>query len=170
MPVDARRARARWRRSVDRVSQEPEPPLDSRGWHRSTGGPDASSPETWRRTPGGARLSMPRGSPDGAKLAFVEDSELVVFDVPDGSISVLSEQVWNPRPRWSPDGQHLIVPSPEPALHAIDLTTGSVTLVLADAAGHDVTPEGALYFVRGQRDELGKLQASLHRLPSFRRG
>jgi hypothetical protein len=121
------------------------------------------------RATAGRVWPCPEWSPDGKKLAFVENRELVVFDVTDGSIAVLSDLLWNPRPRWSPDGRTVVVPSPEQTLHALDVTTGSATVVVADATGHDIAPDGALYFIRGQRerDAEGNPMASLHMLPSF---
>jgi Tol biopolymer transport system component len=78
-------------------------------------------------------------SPDGSRLAFVEDApdgyQLVVTDPEGGSQRIVTTHADVRDPSWSPDGLALLVATQgvDASLASVDVATGSVTRIAATA-------------------------------------
>jgi Tol biopolymer transport system component len=99
-------------------------------------------------------------SPDGAVLAFTglaDSPELHLLDFEAGTDTVLDTGLAKmSRPRWTSDGSTIIVTggvaaTAVNALFRVDATDGGNEQITESAggdSGHDVAPDGTLYFVR----------------------
>lgn len=111
---------------------------------------------------GSATETDPSWSPDGTKLAFVQyeagvGNSLHVLDFAKGTDSPLGSGFAKlARPRFSPDGKTLVVAAStpsisQPVLFRVDVATGAkeqITESTHGDGGHDVGPDGTVYFVR----------------------
>jgi dipeptidyl aminopeptidase/acylaminoacyl peptidase len=104
----------------------------------------------------------PTWSPDGSKLAFVQyepgvGNSLHVLELATGEDrSVSSEFFRLSRPRFSPDGQVIVVAGTNAdvgvvSLFRVDVASGDSTLIATAVegdGGHDLAADGSLFFVR----------------------
>ncbi len=126
---------------------------------------------------GGALFSEtePSWSADG-RLAFsaihaANGAEVHILDFAAGIDAALDVGLLTvSRPRWLPDGTELVVSGKvntgdKDALYLVDATTGDRTQITQSAegdSGHDVGPDGAVYFVR----KLGGTSYDIYSVPS----
>jgi Tol biopolymer transport system component len=99
-------------------------------------------------------------SPDGSLLAFTglaDSAELHVLDFEAGTDTVLDTGLAKmSRPRWAANGSAIVVtggvsPGSTNALFRVDATDGGNEQITESAggdSGHDLAPDGTLYFVR----------------------
>ncbi len=102
----------------------------------------------------------PRLSPDGERVAFIDGTDLWVYDVRRGSTTRLTFTGNNTRPEWSPDGEGLVFSSNV-------IGTRNVYWIAADGSGavvqltqsenatlpESVSPDGRVLAYREQHPE-----------------
>jgi len=72
---------------------------------------DASAPGTtpWRALTSNGLSSAPSWSPDGKRIAYLQESRIHVVDAAGGtSVQLTKSAGWYGQPRWSPDGTRLV--------------------------------------------------------------
>lgn len=87
-------------------------------------------------------IRSPQWSPNGSRIAYVEESSLQVVDSDGGSARELGRGKYEPR--WSPDGSRIAFQGHDDQLHVVDVTSGAESMLtqVGDLGSHSWAPDG----------------------------